>query len=55
MAEKKVITKETYLAIIRGHKILSSRSRTRRIFLVNTFLGRVPVSYNKSLIVSFDQ
>ena len=43
MSEKKVIAKKAYEAIARGHKILSSRSRTRRIFLVNTFLGRAPV------------
>ena len=34
---------KAYVAIARGHKILSTRSRTQRIFLVNTFSGRVPV------------
>ena len=43
MSEKKVIVKKAYVAIVRGHKILSSKSRTGRIFLVNTFSGRVPV------------
>ena len=43
MSEKKVIAKKAYVAIAREHKILSSRSRTRRLFLVNTFSGRVPV------------
>ena len=43
MSEKKVIAKKAYVAIVRGHKILSSKSRTRRMFLVNTFSERVPV------------
>ena len=43
MSEKKVIEKKAYVAIARVHKILSSRSRARRIFLVNSFSGRVPV------------
>ena len=43
MLEKKVIAKKPYVAIVREHKILFSKSRTRRIFLVNTFSGRVPV------------
>ena len=43
MSEKKVIVKKAYVAIVRGHKILSSKSRTRRIVLVNTFSGRVRV------------
>ena len=43
MSERKVIAKKAYVAIVRGHKILSSKSRTRQIFLVYTFLGHVPV------------
>ena len=43
MSEKKVIAKKAYVVIVRGHKILSSESRIRGIFLVNTFSGRVPV------------
>ena len=45
MSEKKVIAKKPYVhvAIVREHKILFSKSRTRRIFLVNTFSGGVPV------------
>ena len=37
MSEKKVIEKKAYVAIARGHKILSSRSCAQRIFLVNSF------------------
>ena len=55
MSETKVIAKKAYVAIVCGQKILSSRSGTRRIFLVNTFSGRVPVQQNKSLIVPFYQ
>ena len=40
MSERKVIAKKAYVAIVRGYKILSSKLRTRQIFLVNTFLGR---------------
>ena len=53
--KKTVIAKKAYVAIVRGYKILSSKSRTRRIFLVNEFSGSVPVPYNKNIIVPFDQ
>ena len=33
----KVIASKAYVAITRGHKIMSSTSRTRGIFLVDTF------------------
>ena len=42
-SERKIIVQKACVAIVRGHKILSSNSRTQQIFLVNTFLGRVPV------------
>ena len=40
MSERKVIAKKAYVAIVREHKILSSKSRTRQ---------------SKNVIVSFDQ
>ena len=55
MSEKKVIAQKTYVAIVRGHKILFSKSRSCWIFLVNTFSGSVPVPENKNITVPFDQ
>ena len=49
MSEKKVIAKKAYVAIAHGHKILSPRSRTRQIFLVNTFSGRVPQCHKTTI------
>ena len=43
-SEKKVTGKKVFVAITRGHKIVSSRSRTRGIFVVSAFPRRVPVS-----------
>ena len=44
MSEIKVIASKAFVAITRGRKIISSRSRTRGILLVNTISLRVPVS-----------
>ena len=41
---KKVTGKKVFAAITRGHKIVSSGSRTRGIFVISAFSCRVPVS-----------
>ena len=43
-SEKKVTGKKVFVAITRGHKIVSSESGTRGIFLISAFSYRVPVS-----------
>ena len=42
--KKKVTGKNVFVAITRGHKIVSSGSRTRGIFIISAFSCRVPVS-----------
>ena len=42
-SEKKVAGKKVFVAITRGHKIVSSRSPTRGIFVASAFLRRLPV------------
>ena len=41
--KKKLQGKKLFVATTRGHKLVSSRSRTRGIFVVSAFLRRVLV------------